>query len=141
MIIIDEVSVVSNITLLHIHQRLQEIFAAPTNWLFAGLNVIVVGDLHQLGPIRSGLIFANYSDDAYNIYHPWVVFAMIELTKYETERWLGIYQSLQQVQNSITDWRRYCDYSVKVCKSNRSKLPIACFTYLGWECSSWWKQQ
>lgn len=81
MIIIDEVSVVSNITLLHIHQRLQEIFAAPINWLFAGLNVIVVGDLHQLGPIRSRLIFANYSDDAYNIYHPWVVFAMIELTE------------------------------------------------------------
>ena len=31
LIIIDEVSVVSNITLLQIHQRLQEIFAAPTN--------------------------------------------------------------------------------------------------------------
>ena len=141
MIIIDEVSVVSNITLLHIHQRLQEIFAAPTNWLFAGLNVIVVGDLHQLGPIRSGLIFANYSDDAYNISSLGSFCNDRIDRKYETERWLGIYQTLQQVQNSITDWRRYCDYSVKVCKSNRSKLPIACFTYLGWECSSWRKQQ
>ena len=34
-----------------------------------------------MGPIRSRLIFANYSDDVYNIYHPWVVFAMIELTE------------------------------------------------------------
>ena len=56
-IIIDEIFMVSNITLLHIHQRLKELFATPNNQLFAGLSIIVVGDLYQLPPIRSKPVF------------------------------------------------------------------------------------
>lgn len=44
LIIIDEISMVSNTTLLHIHLRLKEIFATPNNQLFAGLSIIIVGD-------------------------------------------------------------------------------------------------
>ena len=57
LIIIDEIFMVSNITLLHIHQRLKELFATPNNQLFAGLSIIVVGDLYQLPPIRSKPVF------------------------------------------------------------------------------------
>ena len=51
LVIIDEISMVSNTTLLHIHQRLKEIFATPNNQLFAGLSIITLGDLYQLPPI------------------------------------------------------------------------------------------
>ena len=42
LVIIDEISMVSNATLLHIHQRLKEIFATPNNQLFAGLTVVLL---------------------------------------------------------------------------------------------------
>ena len=73
---------VSNVTLLHIHQRLKEIFATPNNQLFAGLSIIVVGDLYQLPPIRSKPVFDEYKNDVHNLCHPWSVFSkLIELTK------------------------------------------------------------
>ena len=81
LIIIDEISMVSNTTLLHIHQRLKEIFATPANQLFAGISFIVVGDFYQLPPIRSRSVFENYKNDVCNLYHPWAVFKMIELTE------------------------------------------------------------
>ena len=48
IIIVDEISMVANITLLHIHQQLVEILATSNNQHFAGLGIIAVGDLHQL---------------------------------------------------------------------------------------------
>lgn len=81
LIIIDEISMVSNNTLLHIHQRLKEIFATPNNQLFAGLSVIVVGDLYQLPPIRRKAVFDDFRNDVHNLCHPWSVFQMIELTE------------------------------------------------------------
>lgn len=70
LIIIDEISMVGNITLLHIHQRLQQVFGTGNLQLFAGISIIAVGDLYQLPPIRRKLVF-----------HPWQVFTMIELTE------------------------------------------------------------
>ncbi|RUA05461.1 MAG: hypothetical protein DSY43_04560, partial [Gammaproteobacteria bacterium] len=81
LIIIDEISMVGNTTLLHIHQRLKEIFATSNSLLFAGISIIVVGDLYQLPPIRRKPVFENYKNDAFNLYHPWHVFAMTELTE------------------------------------------------------------
>lgn len=51
LIIIDEISMVGNTTLIHIHQRLQQIFSTPNSELFSGISVIAVGDLYQLPPI------------------------------------------------------------------------------------------
>ena len=52
LIIIDEISMVGNTTLLHIHQRLKEIFGTSSTKLFAGISIIAVGDLYQLPPIK-----------------------------------------------------------------------------------------
>ena len=55
LLIIDEVSMVSNLTLVYIHLRLQEIFGGE-KW-FGGLNVLFVGDILQLPPVNAGAIF------------------------------------------------------------------------------------
>ena len=48
-LIIDEISLVSNLQLLYIHLRLVEIFGCSENrFPFAGITVIAVGDFYQL---------------------------------------------------------------------------------------------
>ena len=81
LIIIDEISMVSNTTLLHIHQRLKDIFSTPSDHLFARLSIIVVGDLYQLPPIHRKLVFEEYKNNVLNLCHPWSVFEIIELTE------------------------------------------------------------
>ena len=81
LLVIDEISIVSNTSLHHIHQRLKEIFATSDSQLFAGLSVIALGDLYQLPPIQRKPVFEDYKNDALNLYHPWHVFKMIELTE------------------------------------------------------------
>ena len=63
IIIVDEISMVANTTLLHIHQRLKEIFNTPNSELFARISFIAVGDLYQLPPIRRRAVFENYKND------------------------------------------------------------------------------
>ena len=74
LIIIDEISMVSNITLIHIHQRLKEIFGSFSSQLFASVSIITVGDLYQLPPIKRKPVFEDYKDNMRNLYHPWQVF-------------------------------------------------------------------
>ena len=61
VIIIDEVSMVSNILLLHINQRLVEIFGCNSNIDFTGLTVIFCGDFFQLPPIQARPICSDYN--------------------------------------------------------------------------------
>lgn len=72
---------VSNTTLLHIHQRQKEIFATPSNQLFAGLRVIVVGDMYQLPRIQRKLVFDEYKNNVYDLCHLWNLLKMEELTE------------------------------------------------------------
>ena len=81
LLIVDEISMVTNTTVLHIHQRLKEIFNTPNSELFARISFIAVGDLYQLPPIRRRAVFENYKNDTYNLCHPWNAFKMIELTE------------------------------------------------------------
>ena len=74
LIIIDEISMVSNTSLLQIHQRLKEIFVTPNSELFAELSILAVGDFFQLPPIRSATAFSSYKNEAFNLCHPWHVF-------------------------------------------------------------------
>ena len=78
LIIVDEISMVGNTTLLHIHQRLKEIFGVSVD-LFAGISIIAVGDLYQLPPIKKKAIFNDYKNETHNLCHPWNIFKMVEL--------------------------------------------------------------
>jgi len=63
--------------------RLKEIFGTSNSQLFAGISELAVGDLYQLPPIHRKLVFDNYmyTNETFNLYHPWHVFEMIELTE------------------------------------------------------------
>ena len=83
VIIIDEISMVSNKLFLHMHQRLLDIFGYANNCdkPFAGLTIIVEGDFYQLPPVLQRPVFGDYYDEIFNIYHLWKVFKMCELTE------------------------------------------------------------
>ena len=63
LIIIDEVSMVSNVTLLYMHLRLQEIFQTDDveNGWFGKKNLIVLGDLLHLAPVFEGPVYIPMS--------------------------------------------------------------------------------
>ncbi len=81
LVIVDEISMVGNTSLLHIHQRLKEIFGCSSAKLFAGISVIAVGDLYQLPPIKKKAVFDNFKIEAHNLCHPWIDDKMFELTE------------------------------------------------------------
>ena len=60
LLIIDEVSMVSNLNLAYIHLRLDEIFAKH-NWC-GGVNVLFVGDILQLLPVNGGAVFERINN-------------------------------------------------------------------------------
>ena len=116
LIIIDEISMVGNTTLLHIHQRLNDIFGTTSSLLFAGIPIIVVGDLCQLPPIRKRFIFDAYKNDIYNLWHPWKVFKMIELVQIMRQK---DDQSFIELLNRIrtatqTEHDNYEDYPITI---------------------------
>ena len=51
VLMIDQISMVSNDLSFNIHLRLVEIFGCQGNKPFAGLTVITIGDFFQLPPI------------------------------------------------------------------------------------------
>jgi len=53
---------------------------------FAGLSIILVGDLYQLPPVMQKPVFAEFSKDLYNIYPLWRNFQMCELTEVVCQR-------------------------------------------------------
>ena len=65
LVIIDEVSMVSNVTLLYIHLRLSEIFQteeAEDGW-FGRRNLLFLGDLLQLPPVFEGPVYTALTAD------------------------------------------------------------------------------
>ena len=65
LLIIDEISMVSNVTLLYIHLRLTEIFQTQDvkdGW-FGQRNLLFLGDLLQLPPVFEGPVFKPLSLD------------------------------------------------------------------------------
>ena len=69
VVIIDEVSMVSNILLLYINQRLVKIFGCNSNIPFADLTVVFCRDFFQLPPIQA--IYSDYNDEWQNLVHLW----------------------------------------------------------------------
>ena len=62
VVIIDEISIVSNLLLLYIHQRLVQVFGCSPDKSFAGISIIVFGGFYQLPPIEKRIIYAEYKD-------------------------------------------------------------------------------
>ena len=69
-IVIDKVSMVSNLMLKHIHERLKEIFSTPESVWLGGLSMVVVGDFYRSPPVEAKPTFAPYKNDLFNIAHP-----------------------------------------------------------------------
>ncbi|XP_070528976.1 uncharacterized protein [Cardiocondyla obscurior] len=68
LFIIDEVSIISNLTLMYIHLRLTEIFDTndiEDGW-FGKKHILLFGDLLQLPPVREDYIFMQLSNDKFN---------------------------------------------------------------------------
>ena len=62
MIIIDEISMVSNVLLYHMHLRLIESFGCSDYKPFVVLSVIAVGDLYHLPPAGGKPVYAEYKN-------------------------------------------------------------------------------
>ncbi|XP_057310102.1 uncharacterized protein LOC130648098 [Hydractinia symbiolongicarpus] len=77
---------VSNKLLLHIHQRLTEIFGCADDIPFAGISVIACGDFYQLPPIQARPVYAEYKDALLNLSHCWKHFKIAELTEVMRQR-------------------------------------------------------
>ena len=57
LIIIDEISMLSNLNLRYVHKRLDALF--PGNGWFGGVNMLFVGDFLQLPPINAAPVFVD----------------------------------------------------------------------------------
>ena len=80
--------------LFYIHLHLNEIFGSVNNKTFAGITVIVVGDLLQLPPIMGRLVYANYKNNWQNFDLLWRHFKIFELTQFIHQRGNGIFIDL-----------------------------------------------
>ena len=63
LFIVDEVLMVSSLTLTYIHLRLEELFGG---W-FGGKSILFFGDLLQLEPVNGNVIFEAVSQIAYKL--------------------------------------------------------------------------
>ena len=126
LLIIDEISMVSNNRLLHIHQRLKEIFGTSSSKIFAGISIIAVGDLHQLPPIQQKPIFCRYSNDVYNLSHPWHEFKMIELVEIMRQKddrpFIELLNRVRVAQHTEADIRTIQSRAVDVNDKNNYPL-------------------
>uniref|UniRef100_A0A1X7US12 ATP-dependent DNA helicase n=1 Tax=Amphimedon queenslandica TaxID=400682 RepID=A0A1X7US12_AMPQE len=87
-IIIDEITMVSHLTMSFIHKRLTEIKGTDdTDVLLGGLNVIAVGDFFQLPPVRDKFVFQDGRGYNPGSTHMWRdEFKLIELTQNMRQR-------------------------------------------------------
>ena len=66
LVITDKISMVSRKLFVQINQRLIEIFGYTYDMPFAGLSVIVSGDLNQLLPLNPPAIYTKFEDITYS---------------------------------------------------------------------------
>ena len=118
LIIVNEIFMVGNTTLLHIYQRLKEIFGCSSAKLFADISIIALGYLYQLPPKKKKAVFDNFKIEVHNLCHPWSVFKMIELTEIIRQK---KDKTLPELLNTIRTASHTEDY-IKVIQS-RSITP------------------
>ena len=89
LLVIDEVSMISNLIITYIHLRMSEIFDTNDceNGWFGQKHILLFGDLLQLPPVREDPAFVRLSNDKINKYigslnafNLWTLFDYDELT-------------------------------------------------------------
>ncbi|XP_033758253.1 uncharacterized protein LOC117340598 [Pecten maximus] len=109
-VIIDEISMVSYQTFLHIHQRLNDIKCVPDHCSFGNMNVITLGDFYQLPPVSPGkFVFMGESE----YIHKWRdLFTMVELTENmrqkEDKLYADILFRIRTATHSAEDVEKLC---------------------------------
>ena len=86
VIIVDEISMVSNVLLLNIHLRLSEIFGVKSSIPFAGKMLIVCGDLFQLPPVMGSRVYSEGKNLLAKMLRLWQSFKFAELTEVMRQR-------------------------------------------------------
>ena len=90
-ILINETSMVSSMFFSQVHQRLNETSVCATALTFAGLPVLVCGDLYQLPPVKGTPIYFNTGNmRGFFSLELWRGFKIAELTEVIREQ--GDYQ-------------------------------------------------
>ena len=100
VIIIYEISMVSNKILYYIHLRLNEIFGTADIEPLAGLPILAVGDFFQLPPAGGLLVYAEYQNAWQNLNFLWKLFKTFELS--EAMRQRGDSQLIDLLNNVCT---------------------------------------
>ena len=72
--------------LFYVHLRLNKIFGSVNNDPFAGITVIVVGDLLKLPPVGGRPVYASYKNNWQNFDLLWRHFKVFELTEVMPQR-------------------------------------------------------
>ena len=119
-VIIDEISMVSNVRLYQIYVRLCEIFNASLDIPFGGLTLLVVGDFYQLPPVREQKVFMPFKHVLLNLCHPWHHFQFFELT--EVMRQLG-YNVFIDILNNVRVGRGN-DIDIALLESRKLDMQI-----------------
>ena len=102
LIIIDEVSMLSNLNLAYIHLRLEELFGGSGDDYFGSMNMLFVGDILQLPPVTGSPVFSKLCNKliasrmgsiaSVNIWKETIVYD--ELTKNERQKKDGLFVNI-----------------------------------------------
>ena len=81
VVVIDEISMVSNIRLHQTHKGVCEISGCSETIPFAGKTVILIGNLFQLPPVRASFVFSQYDSVFGSIFKLQGLFKILKLTE------------------------------------------------------------
>ena len=115
-IIIDEISMVSSVLFYQVHQRLNDIFGVSTDLPFAGLPVLVCGDLYQLPPVKGAPIYSRTDNiKGYLSLELWNNFKVVELTDVMRQRGdLEFISFLNKIRVGIVDYEGRKNIIIKI---------------------------
>ena len=103
---IDGISMVSSMLFYQAHQRLSQIFGVSTDLPFAGLPVLVCGNLYQLPPVKGVSIYSTADNiKGYSSLELWNNFKVVELTEVMRQSGdLDFISFLNKIQVGIVDY-------------------------------------
>ena len=114
LVIVDEVSMISNLNLAYLHLHLSMLFGG--NEWFGSVNVLFVGDLLQLPPVSGGLVFDRLNNKT-------VLSKLGSMTSVNIWKETVVYDELTINQQQKDP--QFCSLLDKVCCGSISEQSIA----------------